>query len=89
MKAAHCIPTISHAATPGVGRPATAGAARGRFGDRWPSEVWRRSVDQLMVWLERARQRHQLRLLDEHLRHDLGLTQAAIDAEVAKPFWRP
>jgi len=42
-----------------------------------------------MVGLERARQRHQLRLLDEHLRHDLGLTQAAIDAEVAKPFWRP
>jgi uncharacterized protein YjiS (DUF1127 family) len=63
--------------------------ARGRFGGRWPGELLRRTTDRLWVWLERARQRRQLLQLDEHLRHDLGLTQAAIDAEVAKPFWQP
>lgn len=88
MKGANCIPTMTPAAS-GLGQLEPAGAPRARFGDRWPSELWRRSADRLMVWLERARQRHQLRLLDEHLRHDLGLTQTAIDAEVAKPFWRP
>jgi uncharacterized protein YjiS (DUF1127 family) len=85
MKGQHCIPTIS---SPAVPRHPFA-APRRRFGARGPGELLGRVVAQLVVWYERARQRRQLRLLDDHLRHDLGLTQAAIDAEAAKPFWRP
>jgi uncharacterized protein YjiS (DUF1127 family) len=45
-------------------------------------------VEQLLVWHERARQRHQLRGLSDHMLRDMGLGRGDVEAEAAKPFWR-
>jgi len=44
----------------------------------------------LVLWLERARSRRQLRLLlaNPHALADLGLTRDEADLESIKPFWR-
>ena len=41
-----------------------------------------------LTWLERARQRRQLRELSDHMLRDIGLTRADAWAESEKPFWR-
>jgi uncharacterized protein YjiS (DUF1127 family) len=48
----------------------------------------RRTADLLRIWRERARQRRQLRTLNEHMLRDIGLTRADVLAESSKPFWR-
>lgn len=45
--------------------------------------------DTLHIWHERARQRAQLAELDQRLRHDMGLSDQDIEAEVRKWFWQP
>ncbi len=40
------------------------------------------------TWIERAHQRRALRSLPEHLMRDMALSQADIEAEADKPFWR-
>ena len=47
-----------------------------------------RAIELLLIWHERARQRHQLRSLGDHMLRDLGLGRADVEAEAAKPFWR-
>ena len=42
-----------------------------------------------LIWLDRARQRRQLRELSDAMLRDIGLTRADAWAESAKPFWRP
>jgi uncharacterized protein YjiS (DUF1127 family) len=44
--------------------------------------------EQVLAWLERARQRRQLQRLSEHMLKDIGLSRADVEVEVAKPFWR-
>jgi uncharacterized protein YjiS (DUF1127 family) len=48
-----------------------------------------RAVTLLLIWRERARQRHQLQLLNDHMLRDIGLTRADVFAEASKPFWKP
>ena len=48
-----------------------------------------RAAEGGLVWLERARQRRQLRELSDHMLRDIGLTRADVWAESEKPFWRP
>ncbi|MCC2665003.1 MAG: hypothetical protein K0R41_1133 [Geminicoccaceae bacterium] len=55
---------------------------------RW-RDVLAAVIDQLMTWQERARQRHQLQSLSDHMLHDIGLGRADVEAEGSKPFWRP
>ncbi len=43
---------------------------------------------QLVLWQERAEQRHRLAELDERMLKDIGLTRADVQAEINKPFWR-
>ncbi len=43
--------------------------------------------DKVYVWQERARQRHQLAEMSDHMRADLGLSYGDIDREASKPFW--
>ncbi len=45
-------------------------------------------VDTLVLWQERATERHALAALDTRLLTDMGLTPADVAREVAKPFWR-
>ena len=47
-----------------------------------------RGLDQLLVWQDRARQRHQLAALENDLLKDLGLSRADVARETDKPFWR-
>ena len=46
------------------------------------------AIELLMIWHERARQRHQLRSLSDHMLRDIGLGRADVEGEAAKPFWR-
>jgi len=46
------------------------------------------ALDRLLIWHERARQRRQLRTLNDRMLRDIGLTRADVMAESSKPFWR-
>lgn len=48
-----------------------------------------RLIDALLLWQERARQRHELAQLDDRMLRDIGITRAEVAREWAKPFWRP
>lgn len=47
-----------------------------------------RALERLLLWQERASQRHALASLDDHLLKDLGISRAEALCEAAKPFWR-
>jgi uncharacterized protein YjiS (DUF1127 family) len=47
-----------------------------------------RGVDAVLLWQERARQRHMLAMMDDHLLRDIGLDRSAARVEAEKPFWR-
>lgn len=47
-----------------------------------------RVSDTLLDWQDRARQRHRLGEMDDHLLRDIGLSRADLEHETAKPFWR-
>jgi uncharacterized protein YjiS (DUF1127 family) len=65
---------------------------------RWPirsldftslvSTLALRGVDAVLLWQERARQRHMLATMDAHLLRDIGLDRSAAREEAEKPFWR-
>ena len=63
-------------------------AGRGAFGHLAPLPRLRRIMSRIAVWRDRARQRRQLRSLNNHMLRDLGLTRADVLAESDKPFWR-
>jgi uncharacterized protein YjiS (DUF1127 family) len=46
------------------------------------------AYDQLLIWLERSRQRQHLAMLSDHMLKDIGLTRADVEAEISKPLWR-
>ncbi len=46
--------------------------------------AWRLAVG----WIERARQRHALAALDDHMLRDIGITRVEAARECEKPFWR-
>lgn len=48
-----------------------------------------RAVDALVAWQVRARQRHHLAGLNDHLLKDIGLNRVDVLRETSKPFWRP
>ena len=47
-----------------------------------------RALDQFLTWNQRLRDRRTLGQLDAHMLHDIGLSQADVEHEVGKPFWR-
>ncbi len=74
---------------------------RGRFGayagPRRPNaasfgkillEAAARLVRTLLIWQERAQQRHALAQLDARMLKDVGLGRAEVDLELREPFWR-
>jgi uncharacterized protein YjiS (DUF1127 family) len=48
-----------------------------------------KASDTLLDWQDRARQRHRLGEMDDHLLRDIGLSRADLEHEIDKPFWRP
>lgn len=63
-------------------------AARRDQGRPWAGGV-QRLLTLLLTWQQRARDRHQLQSLSDHMLRDIGLTRADVYAEASKPFWRP
>jgi len=47
-----------------------------------------KSIDMLLLWLERWRERRQLAALSDHMLKDIGVSRADIDFEARKKFWR-
>ncbi len=54
-----------------------------RYGWRSVLRLW----NALVLWDERARQRHALAQLDDHLLRDIGLDPHTVRTECYKPFW--
>jgi uncharacterized protein YjiS (DUF1127 family) len=75
------------AATHGIALLLAARAA-GRPSSR-AGRALRAGVARLLLWQERATQRHRLSMAEEHMLRDVGLTRAAVAGEIRKPFWRP
>jgi uncharacterized protein YjiS (DUF1127 family) len=48
----------------------------------------RQAFDMLALWQQRARGRQQLRMFDDHLLRDIGITRLQAAADADKPFWR-
>lgn len=46
------------------------------------------SLDALLLWLQRRRERRMLAALSEHMLKDIGVTRAGIEMETRKAFWR-
>jgi uncharacterized protein YjiS (DUF1127 family) len=46
------------------------------------------AMDTMLDWQDRARQRHRLGEMDDHLLRDIGLSRADLEYESSKPFWR-
>ena len=80
--------SIRHAAPLSLALTTPTRAATADETIRW-RDLFVALVDQLMTWQERARQRHQLQSLSDHMLHDIGLGRADVEAETSKPFWRP
>jgi uncharacterized protein YjiS (DUF1127 family) len=56
------------------------------------ASAWRLSGRLLRIaalWLQRSRERRQLRTLDDHALGDLGLDRDQVMHEVDKHFWQP
>ena len=45
-------------------------------------------LDTVARWQDRRRQRLTLASLDDHMLRDIGLSQADVEGEVTRPFWR-
>jgi uncharacterized protein YjiS (DUF1127 family) len=45
------------------------------------------TIDRLLFWLERSRQRRRLGRLSNHMLKDIGLTRADIEFEMVKRPW--
>jgi uncharacterized protein YjiS (DUF1127 family) len=54
-----------------------------------PSRLQAHLWQTLLVWQERATDRHRLALMGEHERKDIGITRLDAEGEINKPFWRP
>jgi uncharacterized protein YjiS (DUF1127 family) len=44
-------------------------------------------LNKLVIWQERAEQRHALRALDSRMLKDIGISAADAQREAGKPFW--
>ena len=47
-----------------------------------------RLFDQVLSWLDHARQRRHLGELDDRLLRDIGISRSEVDHEASRPFWK-
>lgn len=52
-----------------------------------PLSILLRTMDLLLAWQDRARERHDLAAMSDRALRDVGLSRADIEAESRKPFW--
>jgi uncharacterized protein YjiS (DUF1127 family) len=79
-----CADTIGQAPRMPVEPPAL-----GRLWLAWLASWLRRLPDQLLMWLERSRQRRDLGALDDRMLRDIGVSRGVAFAETRKWFWQP
>jgi uncharacterized protein YjiS (DUF1127 family) len=85
MRSEHCIDTIR----PPSYRPLRVDVAAATwFAARRLGYHLGRGCDRLLGWAERARERHRLAELNDHMLRDIGLSRVDVMAEATKPFWR-
>ena len=53
-----------------------------------PSALIPRLLAVFELWGRRLKERDELARFDERELHDIGLSRAAVHAEISKPFWR-
>lgn len=51
------------------------------------ASLWRRVVDQLHLWSSVRRERQLLSQLNRHMLNDIGLSEAQVSNEIARPFY--
>jgi uncharacterized protein YjiS (DUF1127 family) len=61
---------------------------RGRSAATRTTRPWRRLLNAVRLWQQRAHGRQQLRAFDDHMLRDIGVTRLQAEAEATKPFWR-
>lgn len=44
-------------------------------------------LDRVLVWQERANQRHRLQMMSDAALKDMGISRADVTREAMKPFW--
>ena len=54
-----------------------------------PRPILLRLADLLIGWLQRSQERRMLADVDDRMLRDVGIDRADLQAEAAKPFWRP
>lgn len=59
-----------------------------QWGAFWPYVSLRGAIALLLLWQDRAVERHCLAGLDDRGLKDIGLSRADVAAECRKPFWR-
>jgi uncharacterized protein YjiS (DUF1127 family) len=84
MKSSGCMDTLGWAP-----RLPAAPPALGRLWLGWLASRLRRLPDQVLMGLERSRQRRQLGQLDQRMLRDIGVSRSAAFAETRKWFWQP
>ncbi|MFO1070559.1 MAG: DUF1127 domain-containing protein [Geminicoccaceae bacterium] len=67
-----------------LNRPAATVAASGR-----QVAPWRRPLQFLRMVLRTLHDRRDLAQLSDHMLHDIGLTRADVERELAQPLWQP
>ena len=75
--------TLSHSCT-GTG----VGIGLKGLGSKGVGDLIVNLVDTVLDWQDRARQRRQMAMMDDHLLRDIGLSRADLECEYAKPFWQ-
>jgi uncharacterized protein YjiS (DUF1127 family) len=55
----------------------------------WLAGRLRHMPEQLLVWLERSRQRRRLGEMDDRMLRDIGVSRSAAFTEMQKWFWQP
>ena len=80
-------------------RPSAGPAEFGQPGARWRSagnplgrallRLLFAAAGTLMAWQQRLEDRAYLERMPDYLLHDIGLNDADVHREIAKPFWRP
>lgn len=87
MNEAQCTSADTHlGATFGAG-PARGTGTFGGFVQRLAS-LPLTALNTLLVWQERASERHHLGQMDDFMLKDMGLSRADVEKEAALPFWR-
>ncbi len=58
------------------------------FGPKLVRAALRVTVGTVLLWVERAKSRRRLAVLDDRMLRDIGLDRAAVWSETQKPFFR-